>query len=80
MCDIGRFITTGLRRSTPAQPMIRGGASLETVAWHDISRAFADRMQKPRTSGTVRFLVSAHASSELFVLKQLVEGLLGATD
>ena len=68
--------------------MMRNGASLEPVAWHDLQPRLRDRLQEVGTSQenipvsdraqAVRFLASAHASTEeLFVLKQLVEGLMG---
>jgi NADH-quinone oxidoreductase subunit G len=81
MCDIGRFgyhwveDETRLRR-----PLVRSGDALETVAWHDLQPKLRDRIQAAGSAdpASVRFLVSAHAATEeLFVLKQLLEGLLG---
>ena len=82
MCDIGRFDyhwvegTTRLRR-----PLLRSGASLEPAAWHDVEPRLRDRIQEAGSadSTSVRFLASAHASTEeLFVLREMVSGLLGA--
>ena len=80
MCDIGRFNyhwTEGPSRLR--RPMLRIGASLEPSAWHDVQPKVRDRLQEAAAASSVRFLVSAHAATEeLFVLKQLVEGLLGS--
>jgi anaerobic selenocysteine-containing dehydrogenase len=68
---------------------MRAGASLEAAAWHDVQPRLRDRLQEAGTFSAiaatqdqalpVRFLASAHASTEeLFVLKQLVEGLMGS--
>ena len=82
MCDIGRFKYHWIESDQRLRrPMVRSGASLEAVAWHDVQPRLRDRLQEAGTSGpdAVRFLVSAHASTEeLFVLKQIVEGLLGS--
>ena len=75
------------------RPMMRGGAALEPAAWQDVQPRLRDRIQEaggapdgPEASGdqvaagapAMRFFVSAHASTEeLFVLRQLVEGLVG---
>src|SRR6185503_8666477 len=69
---------TSLRR-----PMMRRSATaaLEPVAWHDLEPRLRDTIQDAGSAdpASVRFLVSAHAATEdLFVLKQTVEGLLGA--
>jgi len=59
---------------------MRSGAALEAAAWHDVQPRLRDRLQEAGSGpdGAVRFLASAHASAEeLFVLRQLVEGLLG---
>ena len=89
MCDIGRFEYHWVESDTRLRrPMMRSGASLEPAAWHDVQPRLRDRLQDAGTSSegatpsdqapTVRFLASAHASTEeLFVLKQLVEGLTG---
>jgi NADH-quinone oxidoreductase subunit G len=80
MCDIGRFKYHWVEGETRLRrPMMRG-ASLEQAAWHDVEPRLRDAVQEAGSSdpGSVRFLVSAHAANEeLFVLKQLVEGLLG---
>ena len=82
MCDIGRFDyhwvegTTRVRR-----PMLRMGTALEAVAWHDVEPKLRDAIQAAGAADprSVRFLVSAHAATEeLFVLREIVEGLLGA--
>ena len=79
MCDIGRFNyhwVEGERRLR--RPMLRSGAALEAVAWHDAQPQLRDRLQAAAGAGPVRFLVSAHASTEeLFVLRQLTGALLG---
>jgi predicted molibdopterin-dependent oxidoreductase YjgC len=54
---------------------------LAPVAWHDIEPRVRDAIQTAGSAdpSSVRFLVSAHAATEeLFVLKKMVEGLLGA--
>jgi NADH-quinone oxidoreductase subunit G len=82
MCDIGRFDyhwIEGDRRVR--RPMLRSGAALEPAAWHDVLPRLRDRIQEAGGAdpGSVRFLASAHASIEdLFVLREVVEGLLGA--
>jgi NADH-quinone oxidoreductase subunit G len=82
MCDIGRFDyhwvegDTRLRRA-----MLRRGGALEAAAWHDVEPRLRDAVQAAGSADptSVRFLVSAHAATEeLFVLKQVVQGLLGA--
>ena len=53
---------------------------LEPTAWHDVEPRVRGSIQSAGAAdaGSVRFLVSAHAATEeLFVLKQMVEGLLG---
>ena len=90
MCDIGRFKYHWVESDARlCRPMMHSGASLEAVAWRDVQPRLRDRMQEAGTlsgglqgsgdqAAAVRFLVSAHASTEeLFVLKQLVEGLMG---
>jgi NADH-quinone oxidoreductase subunit G len=80
MCDIGRFDYHWIEGpSRLRRPMMRSGASLEPSAWHDVQPKVRDRLQEAAAASSVRFLVSAHAATEeLFVLKQLVEGLLGS--
>jgi NADH-quinone oxidoreductase subunit G len=82
MCDIGRFDYHWVESEARLRrPMVRREASLQPVAWHDVEPRLRDRIQAAGSAdpSSVRFLVSAHASTEeLFVLKQLVEGLLGA--
>src|SRR5215216_1133517 len=59
----------------------RPGGTLEPVAWHDVEMRLRDRIQEAGSAdpSSVRFLVSAHASTEeLFVLREMVDGLLGA--
>jgi NADH-quinone oxidoreductase subunit G len=81
MCDIGRFNyhwVEGTQRVR--RPMMRVGEALETTTWDDLHPRLRDRLGAAGSAdpGSVRFLVSAHASTEeLFVLKQMVEGLLG---
>ncbi|MGH9253918.1 MAG: molybdopterin-dependent oxidoreductase, partial [Vicinamibacterales bacterium] len=80
MCDIGRFNYHWIEGETRLrQPLWRSGASLEPAAWHDVQPKVRDRLQEAAAASSVRFLVSAHAATEeLFVLKQLLEGLLGS--
>jgi NADH-quinone oxidoreductase subunit G len=81
MCDIGRFEYHWVEGDARLRrPMLRSGSALDVVAWHDIEPRLRDRIQTAGAAdpGSVRFLVSAHAAiEELFVLKQMVEGLLG---
>jgi NADH-quinone oxidoreductase subunit G len=82
MCDIGRFKYHWVEGDARLRrPMMRSGASLDAAAWHDVQPKLRDRLHEAGAgpNGAVRFLVSAHASSEeLFVLKQMVQGLLGS--
>jgi len=82
MCDIGRFDYHWVEGDTRLRrPMLRRGASLEPASWHDVEPRLRDAVQAAGSADakSVRFLVSAHAATEeLFVLKQMVEGLLGA--
>jgi NADH-quinone oxidoreductase subunit G len=82
MCDIGRFDYHWVEGDTRVRrPMQRRAGTLEAVAWHDVEPRLRDGVQAAGSAdpASVRFLVSAHASTEeLFVLKQLVEGLVGA--
>ena len=94
MCDFGRFDYHWVESDTRLRrPMMRNGASLEPAAWHDVQPRLRDRIQEAGTASVgleasadqaaagapaVRFLLSAHASTEeLFVLRQLVQGLMG---
>jgi NADH-quinone oxidoreductase subunit G len=55
-------------------------APLEAAAWHDLLPRLRDRLQEAAAAGGsgIRFLVSAHASTEeLFVLKEMLQGLAG---
>jgi NADH-quinone oxidoreductase subunit G len=82
MCDIGRFNYHWVEGDARLRrPMQRRGAALETAAWHEVEPGLRDGLQAAGSAdpASVRFLVSAHASTEeLFVLKQLVEGLFGS--
>ena len=82
MCDIGRFDYHWVESDTRLRrPMQRRGDALENAAWHDVEPRLRDALQAAGSADatSVRFLASAHASAEeLFVLKQLTEGLLGA--
>jgi NADH-quinone oxidoreductase subunit G len=81
MCDIGRFQYHWIEsESRLRKPMLRQGSDLQPVAWHDVEPRLRDRIQQAGSADpeSVRFLVSAHAATEeLFVLKELVEGLVG---
>jgi NADH-quinone oxidoreductase subunit G len=82
MCDIGRFNYHWIESETRLRrPMQRRGATLEACAWHDVEPRLREGLHAAGSSDpeAVRFLVSAHASTEeLFVLKQLIEGLVGS--
>ena len=82
MCDIGRFDYQWVdSEHRLRRPMMRRGSQLEAAAWHDVGPRLRDRIQQAGSADptSVRFHVSAHASmEELFVLRQLVEGLLGS--
>ena len=82
MCDIGRFTYHWIEADTRLRkPMQRHGSALEAAAWHEVERRLRDGIHAAGSAdaGSVRFLVSAHASTEeLFVLKQMVEGLIGS--
>jgi predicted molibdopterin-dependent oxidoreductase YjgC len=81
MCDIGRFNyhwVEGDKRLR--RPLVRSRGGLEPLAWHDVGPKLRDALQAAGSADptSVRFLVSAHASTEeLFVLKDVVTGLLG---
>jgi len=81
MCDIGRFHYHWTEGDTRLRkPMLRRGGTLESAGWHDVEPRLRDAVQPGALAdpASVRFLVSAHASTEeLFVLKQVTEGLLG---
>jgi NADH-quinone oxidoreductase subunit G len=82
MCDIGRFQFGWVEGETRLRrPLLRQRTMLEPTAWHDVEPRMRDGIQSAGSAdpSAVRFLVSAHATTEeLFVLKQMVEGLLGA--
>jgi NADH-quinone oxidoreductase subunit G len=82
MCDIGRFQFGWVEGDTRLRrPLLRQRTMLEPTAWHDVEPRVRDGIQSAGSADprSVRFLVSAHAATEeLFVLKQIVEGLLGA--
>jgi NADH-quinone oxidoreductase subunit G len=82
MCDIGRFNFGWVEGETRLRrPLLRQRTILEPTAWHDVEPRVRDGIQSAGSAdpSSVRFLVSAHASTEeLFVLKQMVEGLLGS--
>ena len=83
MCDIGRFDyqwVEGEKRLRHPMMRMKMTGNLMGFAWHDVQPALRDRIQQAGSAdaSSVRFLVSAHASvEELFVLRQVVEGLLG---
>ena len=81
MCDIGRFDFGWVEGETRLRrPLLRQRTMLEPTGWHDVEPRVRDGIQFAGSAdpSSVRFLVSAHAASEeLFVLKQMVEGLLG---
>jgi NADH-quinone oxidoreductase subunit G len=78
MCDIGRFDYRWIEGETRIRrALLRKGDRQEPVAWHDAEAALREGIQSAAGHpGSVRFLASAHASSEeFFVLRQLVEGI-----
>jgi NADH-quinone oxidoreductase subunit G len=81
MCDIGRFGYRWIEGDTRLRtPMLRHEAHLESMPWRDVEASLRDRLREAGSAdpGSVRFLVSAHAATEeLFVLKEIVQGLLG---
>ncbi|HZL94004.1 MAG TPA: 2Fe-2S iron-sulfur cluster-binding protein, partial [Vicinamibacterales bacterium] len=83
MCDIGRFDyqwVEGEKRLRQPMMRMKTTGNLMGFAWHDVQPPLRDRIQQAGSAdaSSVRFLVSAHASvEELFVLRQVVEGLLG---
>ena len=81
MCDIGRFDYHWVEGDTRLRrPLLRRGDTLEPAGWHDVEPRLRDAVQAAASAdaASVRFLVSAHASTEeLFVLRQVIEGLLG---
>jgi NADH-quinone oxidoreductase subunit G len=82
MCDIGRFDYHWVEsEGRLRRPMLRSGDALQPAAWHDVEPRLRDRIQAAGAAdpASVRFVVSAHASiEELFVLRGMLEGLLGA--
>jgi len=72
MCDIGRFQYHWIESEARLRkPMLRQGADLQPVGWHDAEPRLRDRIQEAGSAdpASVRFLVSAHAATEeLFVL------------
>jgi NADH-quinone oxidoreductase subunit G len=81
MCDIGRFGYHWVEGDTRLRkPSLRRDGTLEAAGWHDVEPRLRDAVRAAGSDdpAAVRFLVSAHASTEeLFVLKQVVDGLLG---
>jgi NADH-quinone oxidoreductase subunit G len=81
MCDIGRFDYHWVEGNARVRrPLMRTAGGLEPAAWHDVEPKLRDAVQATGSAdpGSVRFVASAHAATEeLFVLKQLVTGLLG---
>ena len=89
MCDIGRFQYHWIEGDTRLRkPMMRaskssaqGPGGLEAAAWHDVEPRLRDALQAAGSAdpSSVQFLTSAHASvEELFTLREMVQGLLGA--
>jgi NADH-quinone oxidoreductase subunit G len=81
MCDIGRFQYHWVEGETRLRkPLQRRGSELEAAAWHDVEPRLRDALQAAGSGGpgVGAFPRFRHASTEeFFVLKQLVEGLLG---
>jgi len=86
MCDIGRFNFRWIEGETRLrQPMVRragvANAPQQVMPWQDAEMRVRDGLQQAGSDdpASVRFLASAHASvEELFLLRQLVEGVRGA--
>jgi len=82
MCDIGRFNYHWVEGETRLRrPMRRSNGVLAPASWRDVDGPLRDRLQEAGGAdpGSVQFLVSAHASvEEFFVLRKLVEALLGS--
>jgi NADH-quinone oxidoreductase subunit G len=82
MCDIGRFDFRWVEgESRLRKPLVRQGGTLQPVGWHDVEPKVREALQSAGAADpmSVRFLVSAHTATEdLFVLRELVEGLQGA--
>lgn len=85
MCDIGRFDYHWVESDARLRrPMARGAGMppLAPVSWQEAESQVRDRLHQAGASdpSSVRFLVSAHASTEeLFVLRDIVQGLYGPT-
>jgi len=81
MCDIGRFDYHWVEAETRLrEPLARTGGVLQAAAWQDMEPRLRDAIQTAGSSdvSSVRFLVSAHAATEeLFVLREIVDGLVG---
>jgi NADH-quinone oxidoreductase subunit G len=81
MCDIGRFDYGWVEGDTRIRrPLVRQGSTLEAAGWHDAEARVSSGLQEVGSTDplSVRFLVSAHAATEeLFVLRELVQGLIG---
>jgi NADH-quinone oxidoreductase subunit G len=81
MCDIGRFDYHWVEGETRLRrPMRRANGALTPASWREVDGPLRDRLQEAGGAdpGSVQFLVSAHASvEEFFVLRKLVEALLG---
>jgi NADH-quinone oxidoreductase subunit G len=82
MCDIGRFEYGWVEgEARVRRPHVRQGGELQPAAWHDVEPRLRDRIHQVGSAdpASVHFLVSAHAANEeFFVLRQMLEGLLGA--
>jgi NADH-quinone oxidoreductase subunit G len=82
MCDIGRFQYHWVEEDTRLRrPMMRGPNGLDPGTWHEVTARLTQRIQEAATAdpGSVHFVASAHAATEeLFVLKQMLNALLGA--
>ena len=82
MCDIGRFQYTwveGDDRLRKPTVLTRDGVQ-QIATWKDAIARTRDLLESAgrRDPSSVRFVTSAHAShEELFLLKQLAEGLMG---
>ncbi|OFW30400.1 MAG: hypothetical protein A3H97_15175 [Acidobacteria bacterium RIFCSPLOWO2_02_FULL_65_29] len=79
MCDIGRFEYHWIESDDRLRvPLARVGGVERPIAWHDLLPQVADRLAAAGATspGSVRFLLSAHASNEeLFLFKRLAEHL-----
>jgi NADH-quinone oxidoreductase subunit G len=82
MCDIGRFDYHWIEGEQRIQkPLVRDATGTQrTTSWRDAVAKTAERILAARTAGSVRFLLSAHAShEEFFLFHRLAGNVAGAS-